>query len=63
MAGILCGYYLRQRFQAGDHVRIDGYEGTVRDVGPVATTIETEDDGLLNRHSIPNHRMLNEAIR
>ena len=30
---------------------------------PVATTIETDDDGLLNRHSIPNHRMLNEAIR
>jgi small-conductance mechanosensitive channel len=63
MAGILCGYYLRQRFQAGDQVRVAGYEGTVRDVGPVATTIETEDEGMLNRHSIPNHRMLTEAIR
>ncbi len=63
MSGILCGYYLRQRFQAGDQVRVAGYEGTVRDVGPVATVIETEDDGMLNRRSIPNHRMLNEAVR
>jgi small-conductance mechanosensitive channel len=63
MSGILCGYYLRQRFQAGDVVRVAGYEGTVRDVGPVATVIETDEDGLLNRHSIPNHRMLTEAVR
>jgi small-conductance mechanosensitive channel len=63
MSGILCGYYLRQRFQAGDTVRVAGYEGTIRDVGPVATTIETVDDGLLNRHSIPNNLMLNEAVR
>jgi hypothetical protein len=63
MSGILCGYYLRQRFQAGDQVTVAGYEGTVRDVGPVATVIETDEDGLLNRRSIPNHRMLNEAVR
>jgi hypothetical protein len=63
MSGILCGYYLRQRFQAGDHVRVAGYEGTVRDVGPVATVIETDEDGLLNRRSIPNHLMLNEGVR
>lgn len=63
MSGILCGYYLRQRFQAGDQVKVAGFEGTVRDVGPVATVIETDEDGLLNRHSIPNHRMLTEAVR
>jgi small-conductance mechanosensitive channel len=63
MSGILCGYYLRQRFQAGDHVRIAGFEGTIREVGAVATVIETEEGGMLNRHSIPNHRMLNEGVR
>lgn len=63
MSGILCGYYLRQRFQSGDHVRVAGYEGTVRDVGPVATVIETDEEGLLNRHSIPNQLMLNEGVR
>ncbi len=63
MSGILCGYYLRQRFQAGDHVSVAGHEGTVRDVGPVATIIETDDDGLMNRHSIPNHVMLKDAVR
>jgi hypothetical protein len=63
MGGILAGYYTRQRLHAGDHVVVAGMEGTVREVGPVATVIETEEDGLLNRHSVPNTRMLNEAVR
>lgn len=63
MGGILAGYYLRQRMHAGDRVHVSGMDGTVRDVGPVATVIETEEDGLLNRHSVPNTKMLNEAVR
>ncbi len=63
MAGILAGYYVRQRIQSGDHVSVAGMEGTVREVGPVATIIETDEEGLLNRHSIPNTRMLTEAVR
>ena len=63
MAGILAGYYLRQRLAAGDHVSVAGLEGTVREVGPVATVVETEEHGLLNRHTIPNTKMLNEAVR
>jgi hypothetical protein len=63
MAGILAGYYIRQRLHAGDHVTVGGLEGTVREVGPVATIIETDEDGLLNRRSVPNTKMLNEAVR
>ncbi len=63
MAGILSGYYVRQRIQAGDTVSVAGFEGTVREVGPVATIIETRDDGRLSRHSIPNSKMLQEAVR
>ncbi len=63
MAGILSGYYVRQRFAAGDHVTIGDLEGTVRDIGPVATTVESDDDGMMHRHSIPNSLMLKEAIR
>lgn len=63
MAGILAGYYVRQRLQSGDHVSVGSLEGTVREVGPVATIIETEEHGMLNRHSIPNYKMLNEAVR
>ena len=61
--GILSGYYIRQRLHAGDHVHVGDLEGTVREVGPVATIIETEEDGLLNRRSVPNTKMLNEAVR
>ncbi|MGD9647312.1 MAG: mechanosensitive ion channel domain-containing protein [Pirellulales bacterium] len=63
MGGILAGYYLRQRLHAGDRVSIAGLEGRVREVGPVATVIETDEDGLLNRRSIPNAKMLAEAVR
>jgi hypothetical protein len=63
MAGILAGYYLRQRLHAGDRVGIGRMEGTVREVGPVATVIETDEAGLLNRHTVPNTKMLNEAVR
>jgi small-conductance mechanosensitive channel len=63
MAGILAGYYVRQRMSSGDYVQIGGLEGTVREVGPVATVIETHEGGLINRHSVPNAKMLNEAVR
>ena len=63
MGGILAGYYLRQRLHAGDRVTVAGLEGRVREVGPVATIVETEEDGLLNRRSIPNAKMLAEAVR
>jgi small-conductance mechanosensitive channel len=63
MAGILSGYYVRQRVQAGDTVSVAGLEGTVREVGPVATVIETVENGLVSRHSVPNSKMLQEAVR
>jgi small-conductance mechanosensitive channel len=63
IGGILAGYYIRQRLQTGDHVSVGALEGTVREVGPVATVIETDDDGYINRRSIPNTKMLNEAVR
>lgn len=63
VGGILAGYYVRQRMHAGDRVSVAGFEGTVRDVGPVATVIETEDGGMVDRRTVPNTRMLNEAVR
>jgi small-conductance mechanosensitive channel len=63
MGGILAGYYTRQRLQNGDRVTVGSLEGVVRDVGPVSTTIETMEDGLVHRHSVPNVKMINEAVR
>lgn len=63
VAGILAGYYLRQRLQAGDFVTVGTVEGRVREVGPVATIVETDEDGLMNRRSVPNTKMLHEAVR
>ncbi len=63
VGGILAGYYVRQRLQSGDRVSVAGLEGTVREVGPVATVIETKGHGMVDRHTVPNTRMLNEAVR
>jgi len=63
MGGILAGYYTRQRLHNGDRVVVGTLEGVVRDVGPTATTIETFEDGMLNRRSVPNVKMINEAVR
>ena len=63
VGGILAGYYIRQRFQAGDHVRVGDMEGTVREVGPVATVVECENEGLMHRHSVPNAMMLKDGVR
>ena len=63
MGGILSGYYLRQRFESGDHVTIGELEGTVREVGPVSTIVETQEGGMVHRRSVPNHLMLREGTR
>ena len=63
MGGILAGYYTRQRLNAGDHVTVGSLEGTVREVGPVATIVETYENDTINRHSVPNTKMLQEAVR
>jgi len=61
--GIMSGYYVRQRMQSGDSVKVAGIDGVVREVGPVATVIETTVNGLTQRHTVPNSKMLNEAVR
>jgi hypothetical protein len=35
----------------------------VREVGPVATVIETRQNGLVSRLSVPNAKMLQESVR
>ncbi len=63
VGGIMAGYYVRQRMESGDSVTVAGLEGVVRDVGPVATVVETTVNGLSHRHTVPNTKMLNEAVR
>lgn len=64
VSGLVSGYLVRRRLRAGDHVKVAGLTGTVREVGAMATVIEADDaDGLTHRHSVPNRCMLNEAIQ
>jgi hypothetical protein len=47
----------------GDSVSVAEIQGIVREVGPVATVIETTDNGLTHRHTVPNAKMLSAAVR
>ena len=49
--------------RTGAPVSVGTIEGTVREVGPVATVIETRENGLVSRRSVPNSKMLQEAVR
>lgn len=59
ISGILAGYYVRKRFQAGDRVSIGDIAGTIREVGPVSTVVDA--DGA--QRIVPNTKMLHEAVR
>jgi len=60
---LFCGLIVRQRFSIGDQVRVVDVEGTVREIGPLVTIVETEEDGLAHRRGVPNELMLQEGIR
>lgn len=54
---ILAGFYLRQRFSAGERISVGEVQGAVREVGPVNTELAAAEGRLL----IPNTTLL-EAI-
>ncbi len=59
ISGILAGYYVRKRFQAGDRVSVGDIAGTVREVGPVSTVVDVPGAQRI----VPNTKMLHEAVR
>jgi len=59
ISGILAGYYVRKRFQAGDRVTIGDINGTIREVGPVSTVLDVPGAQRI----VPNTKMLHEAVR
>lgn len=62
--GIVAGWYVRRLIQPGDRIQVAGIVGRVREVGAVATVVETEDaQGMMERRSVPNTVVLRQAIR
>jgi small-conductance mechanosensitive channel len=63
IAGILAGYYVRKRFQAGDQVTVGDITGVVREVGPVSTVIDVTTAGSTTQRILPNTKLLHEGVR
>jgi len=63
IGGILAGYYVRQRLQAGDRVTVGDLTGTVREVGPVSTILDVTSPAGVTQRIVPNTKMLHEAVR
>ncbi len=56
---VVAGVYVRELFQPGNKIRIDGIEGVVIEVGSTSVLLETSDGKQV---SIPNRRMLDEQV-
>lgn len=56
---ILSGYYMRQRFPAGQRITLDQVQGEVSGVGSVNTTVAAEQETLV----IPNSVLLESLVR
>ncbi len=63
IAGILAGYYVRKRFQAGDQVTVGEITGVVREVGPVSTVIDVTTGSSTTQRILPNSKLLHEGVR
>lgn len=42
VSNVIASHHLRQRYQPGDRIRIDGDEGVIQDITPTTITLETE---------------------
>jgi len=41
VSNVIASHHLRKRYRTGDHIRIDGTEGVIREIAPVSITLET----------------------
>lgn len=55
---ILAGYYAREMFSLGDHVRIDEYEGRLEAIGPLNAEIVVAEGRLV----VPNTRLIEGQV-
>lgn len=56
---ILAGYYVRQRYPAGESIGFDSVQGQVSDIGSVNTRISTTDGTIV----VPNALLLESLVR
>lgn len=61
---VIAGYYVRQAFQPGQQVSVNGYIGTVQSTSGAYTTLNvTSETGERSTISLPNTVLLNSTIR
>ena len=63
MAGILAGYYLRQRLKPATTSKWPAWRAPSARSAPWPPSSKPTRAGLINRHTVPNTKMLNEAVR
>ncbi len=56
---ILAGFYVRQVFQPGDEVEVDGTQGTLRTVTPTLTVLDSGSDTV----TVANSELLDRVVR
>ncbi len=55
MKNVIAGIYVNRYFSNGSHIKTKDFEGTIVEIGPIITIIETPDK---NKMSIPNNALI-----
>lgn len=58
LANILSSFYVKNKFSAGDKVKIDGIEGEIKEIDSVHTVIKTSNGEWV----VPTQRFVNESV-
>ncbi len=55
---VLAGYYIREQFEQGDSITVDGFEGELIDIGSLNSRLASEDGEIV----VPNSRLIEQTV-
>lgn len=55
---VLAGYYIREHFEQGDRISVDGFEGELIAVGSLNSRLAAEDSEVV----VPNSRLIEQTV-
>ncbi len=58
-ANVLSGSYIRDQFQPGSRIEVDGYHGTIESIGAINVVVRRDDGDLV---SIPNRQLTSSVV-
>jgi small-conductance mechanosensitive channel len=55
---VLAGYYIREQFEQGDRIQVDGYEGDLMEIGSLSSRLANDEGEVV----VPNSRLIEQTV-